>query len=266
MTMKIKLINVRPGGNDTCLIEKNINSDKKRKFMNDKIMKLYPNIEQVGFVNLNRNRPELIMAGNEFCANATRSTAYLALKGNPGIVKIRVSGVKKRLTAGVSKNGEAFTEIPIFEDSKKIVRDQNNPNGYVVELEGITQYINLDENKIKNLSKEEIIKKAKQTIDKLGLNKYPAAGVVYVNTNLSIIPIVWVRKINTLFLETACGSATAALGQILALKNGSSIKNLPIYQPSGMPIKISVAFDGKRFKYAEISGPIIILETKNILI
>ena len=69
-----------------------------------------------------------------------------------------------------------------------------------------------------------------------------------------------------MFLETACGSATAALGQILALKNGGSIKNLPIYQPSGIPIKISVDFDGKRFKYAEISGPIKILETKKVLI
>ena len=66
---------IRPGGNDTALvlgIERDFN---KRKQINDQIMKKYSKVEQVGFVNPDPTEPELLMAGREFCGNATRSAA-----------------------------------------------------------------------------------------------------------------------------------------------------------------------------------------------
>ncbi len=59
-----------PSGNPTALvigIEKDL---EKRKEINNAIMSKYDFIEQVGFIN--PNNPELIMAGGEFCGNATR--------------------------------------------------------------------------------------------------------------------------------------------------------------------------------------------------
>ncbi len=75
---------LRPGGNDTALVYSLINNPNKRKQINDNILQQNPNIEQVGFVDLSENIKKLLMAGSEFCGNATRSTAWLALQGRVG--------------------------------------------------------------------------------------------------------------------------------------------------------------------------------------
>jgi ribosomal protein S18 acetylase RimI-like enzyme len=76
-----------------------------------------------------------------------------------------------------------------------------------------------------------------------------------------IAPVVWVKSIDTLFYETACGSGTIALTQALALRENTAIENLAVIQPTGRIINASVIFDGKKFQYAQISGPIEILKT-----
>lgn len=75
-----------------------------------------------------------------------------------------------------------------------------------------------------------------------------------------IYPVVYVRDADTLYYETACGSGTTALGLTLAEQKGVSINDVPIIQPSGMLIKFSVDYDGDKFGYAQISGPIEQLE------
>jgi len=82
-----------------------------KRLINDKIMKLNPNIEQVGFVEIN-NKPKLIMAGGEFCGNATRSAAYFYLKGKKGKIKIGICSGKKLVEAGIDAIGNAWSQIP----------------------------------------------------------------------------------------------------------------------------------------------------------
>lgn len=252
-----KFIIYRPGGNDTCLVEGNIPTDmRQRKKINDLIMKTYGNVEQVGFINLDFKSEELAMAGGEFCGNATRSTAWQALNGKPGEIEIKVSGVLGKLKAGVNSQREGFAQMPIYPDFSKI--SVENDNCFKVEMEGITHLIDFN-SQIKDLSEEEIKKKAEKTIKEKGLNLYPAAGIIYVTEEekgLRIDPVVYVRDINTLFYESACGSGTTALGMVLALQKGDSIINVPVFQPSGLPIKVSINYDGLRFGYAQIEGPI----------
>ena len=115
---------LRPGGNDTALVP-GLNWTKiEMKLINDRIMNLYKNVEQVGFIDL--KKPELQMAGGEFCGNATRSAAYLALKGKLGEINIKVSGVNKTLKAGIDLQGNTWSQMPIYEDSKLI--KQNFPS------------------------------------------------------------------------------------------------------------------------------------------
>lgn len=64
-----------PGGNTTAIVEGIPSSQLERKRINDAIMKQFPKVEQVGF--LDRSKPLLQMAGGEFCGNATRSAACL---------------------------------------------------------------------------------------------------------------------------------------------------------------------------------------------
>lgn len=249
----------RPGGNDTALVYANISETNLRKQINDDVMKIYPNIEQVGFVYIDQNGMlNLQMAGGEFCGNATRSTAYLALQGKPGNISIKVSGVNDPLNAGVTENGEAFAQMPVYENLSKVVPDPDR-NAWIVSMEGITHYVTFDE-KFNDLSNpDEVKRKGMQILKQKGLDSLSASGVIFTTqqgNKWKIDPVVYVRDIDTLFYETACGSGTTALGQILALKEGKSITDIPIIQPSGQIIKISVSLGNTGFCFAQISGPI----------
>ena len=247
---------MRPGGNDTALVRGVVRDAAIRKEVNDALLNIYGNVEQVGFVDLDPAEPELMMAGGEFCGNATRSTAWLALGGKSGEVNIKVSGVKDRLKAGVKQNGEAFAQMPIYSDVSKVTADGENR---IVEMEGITQYINFNVKEIEGLSTEKVKAKAMKLIREKNLDRFPAAGVIYSKKegdNWRITPIVYVKAVETTYAETACGSGTVALGLVLAQKEGGSIKDVPIVQPTGLPIKVSVDYDRKAFGYAQINGPV----------
>ncbi len=103
-----------PSGNPTALVLKMERDLEKRKEINDKIMNLYDYVEQVGFINQDINNPELLMAGGEFCGNATRCAVYYYLNGKPGNLKIKVSGVKNKLKAGIiGKN--VWVDMPHYQ-------------------------------------------------------------------------------------------------------------------------------------------------------
>lgn len=253
----IRIINMRPGGNDTALIAEKAPGSLERKRINDEVMRLYPNIEQVGYVDPEPAPCRLTMSGGEFCGNATRSTAYLALRGMPGEIDIQVSGVAGTLKAGVATNGEAYAQMPVYREPDRVVQDPENPGNSVVYMEGITQYVNWDTSAIEGKSTAEIKEIAGRFIREKGLDTYPAAGVMYVKQGLKgleIAPVVYVRDIDTLFYETACGSGTTAVGLTLAKQRGGTIENVPVYQPSGLPIKVSVEYDGRQFGTAKIQG------------
>jgi len=260
MNFRSQLICYRPGGNDTVLILNGDVNPLTKKVINNSVMKIYPNIEQVGFVFLMENKVQLNMAGGEFCGNATRSTADLALNSQPGNLQIKVSGVENVLKAGVTPDGEAFAQMPVYSNISKVKKDTKNESGWIVEMEGITHYVDFDSTKIIGLSDEEIKQLSISTIREKGLEQFPASGVIYVkklgNEGLQITPVVYVKEINTLFLETACGSGTCAVGEVMSIINNRSIIELPILQPSGEIIKISVEYINRKFEYAQIQGEV----------
>jgi len=246
----------RPGGNDTALVLGIPRDPAVRKKINDEIMARHSNVEQVGFISRAEEKPELMMAGGEFCGNATRSTAYFLLGGKTGELSMTVSGVDVKLKAGVSESGEAWAQMPIYVDPKKV--SSLSDGAMMVEMKGITHVVK--DNPFQNRKDPEFLKQyALDSLEKLGLTEnYPACGLMLLTRSGGVIqmePIVWVKSIQTLFYETACGSGTTAVGLVEALKNGQSV-NIPIIQPSGIPISISVSFDGQQFIGARISGPI----------
>lgn len=260
MNFRSGIICFRPGGNDTALILNEITDPITKKTVNDSVMKIYPNIEQVGFVSFGEKGIELNMAGGEFCGNATRSTANLASKGRPNDLEIKVSGVENTLKAGITTKGEAYAQMPVYSDISKVKKDPENKSGWIVEMEGITHYIDFDSAIIEGLTPEEIKQLSLSRIKDKSLDSFPASGVIYVkelkDKSLQITPVVYVKDIDTLFLETACGSGTCALGQVVAIKNQQSVYQLPILQPTGQIIKISVEYNDGQFKYAQIEGQV----------
>lgn len=259
--MSVPFTIVRPGGNDTALFKGVIREPNLRKSLNDLIMGLYPNVEQVGFIDLSEE-PELLMAGGEFCGNATRSTSWLTLEGKEGETSIKTSGVERKLFAGVNTQGEAFSQMPFYKESDRVQQDPENNKSFIVELEGITQYVTFDTEPILYKNEEEIKTIAKKVLEAKGLTDDPAAGVIYsqkTDKGWEIKPVVYVKEIDTLFYETGCASGTTALGMVLAKQLGGSITEIPVYQPSGLPLRVSIGFNGDMYTSAQISGPIELL-------
>ena len=97
-----------PTGNITALVETEVRPADRAPVASG-IMAAHPEVEQVGFVAYNDSACEaadaavsLMMAGGEFCGNATMCAAalYAERRGMPadGAVKVKVSGAEAPLT------------------------------------------------------------------------------------------------------------------------------------------------------------------------
>jgi len=246
--MKLSYSIYYPGGNATALVNQLIINPYLKRRINDKIMSENPQVEQVGFIDQKTYRLE--MAGGEFCGNATRCAAYYYLGGKPGKIKITVSGVRGKLTAGIDIKNNAWAQIPFSTPpiTKKL--------GYsIVNLQGITQVIT---------ASKPGKRKAKIILNQLGLTtSVPAAGVMFIKKDqnkIELDPFVWVHDIKTFFNETACASGTAAVGYYLAKKNNQALQ-LAIIQPSKESINVAVKLIANQLPQVKISGPIKILQT-----
>lgn len=255
---------LRPGGNDQMLI-KGIVPKNKRRRINDEMIKRFPNVEQVSFYqfDLDNNLANLELAGGEFCGNATRSLAYLLLRGQTGEVSIKVSGTTSKLRAGVRQKNTAFAQMPV---SKFKAVEKLRPNLFRIDLEGITHLIYKQSRPtIKDLKQYafEILRKENL------INSVPAAGVMFITEKEQFIdlePVVWVRDIETLLYETACASGTAAVGIWKALQSKERSTKVKVLQPTGKFIEAEVTKNESSGLDVYINGEIESLKkgTKNL--
>lgn len=248
---KIKYITFVPGGNKTALVLGDNYS--KRNMINDFIMEEDSTIEQVGFLNTN-GKYELQMAGGEFCGNATRSSIFYYLNAKQGNLKITVNS-KDIINGGIDENNDVWCEIPIeLENQIEKIEDEV----YKVNLKGMVSVIIL-ENKAKEYLKDRTKLKeiGMSLIEKYNLKNNEAVGVMFLEKNekLTINPVVWVRSINTLFYETACGSGTTATAMVKTFLSRKS-QNIEILQPSNMTIKADIELNGDKIVGAKISGKV----------
>ena len=250
-----------PSGNPTALVLGLEKDPNRRKEINDEIMSLYDDfVEQVGFVNTDINNPELLMAGGEFCGNATRSAVNYYLDGKKGNLEMKVSGVPNKLNTGIDEDGNAWVDMPIIKGSYKNSIKPISNNSAIVKMYGITHLVIESGDINKEYSKEELKKYAFSILEKQGLLNEEAAGVMFVNRldeeDIEISPIVFVKAINTLFYETACGSGTTAVGIYESFKRKEGI-DVNILQPSGNTINVKTVVDNENIYNARISGKVL---------
>ena len=207
MEFNYKILN--PGGNKTAIVIGNEYSKEERKEITDKILKDNPEVEQVGFISTDKNR--LDMAGGEFCVNATRCAIWEYLKGEEGEIELEVSGLKSRAKGGITAKKDVYADMKVEKGLSNLIEKKGIYN--IVKLDGITlavveekdskEYIKLlkeDENKAKNELKE---------IMKTFNTEESAAGIILLeeeNGRTKINPVIWVKTVDTLYYETACGS------------------------------------------------------------
>ncbi len=245
----------RPAGNDTAFVYGLSYTQEQRKLINDAIMAKHSNVEQVGFIDLN-NKPELQMAGGEFCGNATRSAAFVYLKGKEGSLDMTVNS-NDIVSCGVDAHGKAWCEIPLYHGTNVITKKE--PGIFIVRMNGMVTIVIQAEVAEKYLENRDNLKNiGMQYIHDYGLEWSEAVGVMFCEKAdgfLKINPIVWVKAINTIFYETACGSGTTAVCMVEAYLKQENQK-IDIMQPSGLIITANVIFSKGEILKATILGNI----------
>ncbi len=85
-----------------------------------------------------------------------------------------------------------------------------------------------------------------------------AVGIILLENDmgdLKINPIIWVKTVDTLYYETACGSGSLATA---IYKNYTTKKKeFKIKQPSGYTIKVKLNIEKNYIKEAVVSGQVI---------
>ncbi|MGM9970699.1 MAG: hypothetical protein ACI35S_09940 [Anaeroplasma sp.] len=241
--MKIEYKLYNPAGNVTALVIGDKYNLKQRKLINYIIMEKESNVEQVGF--LSREKAKLTMAGGEFCGNAARC-ATLHYIGKENNIELEINNIIVK--TGIDKNKKIWCEIPIEE--YKIIKLQNKI--YKIILKGITLLVIKENIRYKNLKQ-----KAINIIKNYNIND-DAIGVIFAEKKekyIKIYPVVLVQKIDTIFLENACGSGTIAVSMLESLLEGKSNK-YSIKQPSEEFLETEIIIINGIIKKAILKGKI----------
>ncbi len=251
-----------PSGNTTAVVfDQLLTSD--RKTLNRQLMEQWqvdqsdmPEIEQCCFVTMPRN-PKAVarveMFGGEFCGNATRSVAWLVTKGRDYTGNIEVSGVERPL-AFMVKDGEVAVEMPLPDMRTNLTRIVEE--GTLVQLDGIAQLVVTD--RFKDLSPRELLQGILKD-NRYNLAEQPAVGVSYYDMATGKAQFcVWVRDVDTIFDETACGSGTCAIGVALATNRKKSV-SVDVVQPSGESIRTEAVVRQGEIAQSWIAGKVGIL-------
>lgn len=240
--MKIRYLIYNPAGNITALVKGDKFNKKQKRIINNAIMNENSEVEQVGFLSLEKKK--LSMAGGEFCGNATRCAAlYYLNKDN----EIEVEINDKILKAGIDNKNKIWCEIPVNECQIQKLDEKI----YKIKLSGIT--IIPREIQAENILNENLKSEAVNIIKKYEIDDN-AIGIMFYQDNL-MYPVVWVKAINTLFVENSCGSGTIGLSilkSFLSNKDG----DYTIKQPSGKILETSIKIENKKIVRAILKGEI----------
>ncbi len=247
---------LNPGGNKTGLISGNEYTASQKKLINRLIMEKNSEVEQVGFLSKKINRLE--MAGGEFCLNATRCAIWKYLNGNEGEITLSVSGVNKEITGKVLKDKRVQATLDIGKNISELYEERKDFT--CIKIDGILIAV-LDEEKSKQYIERlrENEEEAKEELKQLMINeldtKEKAVGIMLlekVSDKIKINPIVWVKEIDTVFYETACGSGSLGTSIYNYIKTNNT--EVELVQPSGYSINVKLIENDNYIDKAIVTG------------
>lgn len=247
----------RPGGNDTALVETKVDDLAMRRKINQVIINQNPNVEQVAFVYWQKNpmlkqkQANFSMAGYEFSGNGLRAACTYFLKNKPGKIDINIEKIKAA-SCSINQKKDVKAEIPIYKNFNSIKKIKNY---YLVNMPGTKNIV--IQTKC-SLGKKIAIKKAKQIINQLNFWDEPGLAILFINKKQDaylLEPVYWIKEMNTLTYETACGSGSTAVVLLDAYLKNSSISK-QIIQPSQQSISVDIKIQANQFQKAFISGPV----------
>jgi diaminopimelate epimerase len=270
--MKLNFIKVNPSENMTVFVTDALPREKYFEIAN-KIMN-YNNLhaEQVGFIE-RPEKPEngasarLQMMGGEFCGNASRALAAVAVErgflniaehAGKYTVPLEASGIEGVISCEVeqkSPNGyEVALSMPLHKSVRAIEVEYRNRKyaGTVVDLSGISHAVFFTEDKSLG---EDFFDAVRATINDFD---YDAFGIMFYDDKEEFMrPLVYVKDTDSLIWERSCGTGTVALGVVLSHScNGSIDKN--INQPGGR-MQITTAWGADGIESIVLKGMVFIV-------
>lgn len=270
--MKLNFIKVNPSENMTVFVTDALPREKYFEIANRIMNYNNLNAEQVGFIERpekpgNGSSARLQMMGGEFCGNASRALAavavergFLNITENDGkyTVPIEASGIEGIISCEVeqkSSNGyEVALSMPLHKSIHNIEVEYRNKKyaGTVVDLSGISHAIFFTDDKSLGEDFFEVVRSCIKDFD------YDAFGIMFYDDKEEFMkPLVYVKDTDSLIWERSCGTGTVALGIVLSYSsNGSIDRN--VNQPGGM-MQIKTTWDADGMKNIVLKGMVYIV-------
>lgn len=234
-----RIVIAYPSGNATALLFDALQHED-RSALNAAIIRAWKaqkghhvEIEQCCFVMPPRDPDactRVEMFGGEFCANAARSAAWLACGGADSDGLLEVSGVRRPLRFRVH-DGCVAVEMPMPPALDLVAPVEE---GIIVRLDGIAHIV--VDSEWGDAGRAAALASELARHGKYGLGQQPAVGVSRYDRRSGAADFhVWVKRVGTLFDETACGSGTSAIS-IAAAAAARETVTLNVAQPSGESI------------------------------
>ncbi len=252
-------------GNTTLFFQKGLNLPKAKIIKAQSERELCA--EQTAFVSAEDH--SLQMAGGELCVNATRSFgAYLAREAwRKGIREekqkftVNISGWFRPVEVSV-KGGEGPEWTVVLTLKMRFCGVENfGKEGLILRLPGIRHMV-VDEGLAGNIEDNctDIKARVREMVQEYKLYEEPAGGVIWarkVGKMWRIRPVIYVKALDTVYEEQACGSGSMALA--MARWYYDDGMEQIIQQPSGEKIKVNLFYSkvvkGLKMRI-RITGPV----------
>ena len=171
---------------------------------------------------------------------------------------LTVSGMPKLLKGSIINKDEVQVELPIKKTLEELIEEKEGFT--LIKIDGILMVIPNEKFANSYLAKlKENEAKTKQEIkiwtQKNIQTKEKAIGVMLFEKEkdaIKINPLVWVKDIDTMFYETACGSGSLAAAIWMFSKFQQ--KKTKVVQPSGYTITVELKMKNDEMKKAVVSG------------
>ena len=220
--------------------------------------------EQAGTVSLHRR--SLVMAGGEFCVNASRAFGALLALESPaseenGQEEISVSGWEGPVlltVRGRAPRWQVAARLTLPPNTRPETAHGLPAGARLVRLPGISHLLlPLGDDTLP----QDLYGSARAMLERAGLLAEAAAGVIWWRPKghgFAMTPVVHVRDARTLVAENACGSGALALALELVVSRG--LRECRLVQPSGslLEVRIDAPHADGRVE-AEIDGPVTLI-------
>ena len=247
-----------PTGNITALVSSPVAPEAQSAAARE-ILRLRPEVEQVGFFTESDTGLSLRTAGGEFCGNAAMSAAALALlrrgvpAGETG-VSLRVSGASAPVEVRLRPAGEADFQAAVKMPPAREIRETALRFGTlrgtlpVVWMQGISHILIEPDSVFWPLladrrAAEQAVNDWCAELDADGL------GLMFLDSAARrLTPLVYVPGSGTCFWENACASGTSAVGMALSARTGGPVDRV-FREPGGTLRVTSEAGPGETWIY-----------------